>query len=149
MAYFAQNPATEIVTRKIVRVNNGDGTFDQFDIAKIPGWAHRAGWYPVELSGSGKMPDVADLTFDGSKYTGAYVPAPVSRQDTLLEFSDRFSDAAFDAITDSVDADVKRAWKKFQLAQYIDRDDARTAGFLDLLVVKGIISSAEKDSILA
>lgn len=148
MTMFAQNPPTEIVHRKIVRVPNGDGTFDQFDIAKIPGWAPRAGWYPVEMSGSGTMPELNTLTFEGDKFTGVYVPF-VNRRDTLLEFSNRFSDAAFDAITDSVDADIKRAWKKFNLAQYIDRDDPQTVGFLDLMVAKGVITGAEKDGILA
>ena len=117
---FAQNPAVDIVSRKMVRVDNGDGTFDRFDIAKMPWRSVEAGWYPVELTGSGSMPDVSALSFDGSKYTGAYVPVAPSRIETLLAFSDRFTDDDFfppclgnrwGIESLSTDGSIKASWK--------------------------------------
>ena len=153
--YFGKGKptASEIVTNAQVRVlhPDGSGTYWVFKIATYPEYAHLGGYYPATLTGSGSLPDADSLVFDSASqtYSGVMVPPAPSRILTLLSFSDRFSDAEFDAISDSADADVSRAWKKFQLAQDIDLDDPRTGGFLDLLEAKAVLAPGRKAEILA
>lgn len=73
----------EIVAKKTVQVEIEEGVYDRFNIAKEPGRAAALGWYPVELTGSGSLPDVSTLVFDVDKYTGAYVVVP---DDRVLSF---------------------------------------------------------------
>jgi hypothetical protein len=144
--YFADKPATEIVTKKMVRVENPDSTFDQFDISKIPGWAPRAGYYPVELTGSGTMPDPSALTWDeaGQKWTGEYVPLPPSRKVTYLEFRKRIVDDGVSMGALFTAARSDGALEDFLTAaqntsdRMIDLDDGDTVAGLSYIEAGGI-----------
>jgi hypothetical protein len=110
----------------------------------------RFGWYPCTLTGEGSIPDRSAIAWHPESMTGSgsLAPYPVSRSESLLSFSDRFEDDEFDAISESAIPDVKRAWKKFNLASNIDRDDPRTIGFMALLVGHGVITQARSDEVL-
>lgn len=73
-------------------------------------------------------------------------PAPVW---TALEFFERFTEAEQLAIFGSEDAAVRLFRAKLLASQEVRADDPRTVAGLDLLVAKGLLTTARKAAILA
>lgn len=88
------------------------------------------------------------LVLTGADIPSAQAPAP-TRELSVQEFRQRFTDAEQAAIVGSTDAAVKVLVFKISTRSSVDLDDPQVVQGLDLLVAKSLLAAPRKAQILA
>jgi hypothetical protein len=92
--------------------------------------------------------DNGRYTYDGSTFTDTWPYAELSRVQFLDALQNHGGVSDSDLVASRQDANLGAFWLKFELANSISRDDAKTVAGLDALIATGYLDSAGKQAVL-
>lgn len=144
------NILVENATNRVVHVTNGTITLEA-DRAVTPERiyaTHSNANATVYESVTPPTNDGGRYTYDGVTFTDTWPYAELSRVEFLDALQEHGGATDANLVSSRQDSNLEAFWLKFDLANTIERDDAKTQAGLNALVSLGYLDAAGKQAVL-